>query len=115
LTRAAALQLGPDHIRVNCTCPGAINTPIWGSAPAFSDPAAVAQLLDQVQTIPRVGRPEDIASMALFLASDESQWVTGQAMIVDGGLTVGPNYSPLAGLHPEQLTQSTYAGPSFKR
>jgi NAD(P)-dependent dehydrogenase (short-subunit alcohol dehydrogenase family) len=116
LTRAAALQLGPDRIRVNCICPGAINTPIWGSMPAFSDPAAVAQLLDTVQTIPRVGRPEDIASMVLFLASDESEWVTGQAMIVDGGLTVGPRgSSALAAAVPPPPTQSTYVGPSFKR
>jgi len=115
LTRAAALQLGPDRIRVNCICPGAINTPIWGALPGFSDPAAVSQLLDHVQTIPRVGRPEDIASMVLFLASDESEWVTGQAMIVDGGLTVGPNFSALAGTAPPQPPQSAYVGPSFKR
>ena len=116
LTRAAALQLGPDRIRVNCICPGAINTPIWGSMPAFSDPVAVAQLLDQFQTIPRVGRPEDIASMVLFLASDESEWVTGQAMIVDGGLTVGPRgSSALAAAVPPPPTQSAYVGPSFKR
>src|SRR5215813_2245284 len=115
LTRAAALQLGPDRIRVNCICPGAINTPIWGSMPGFSDPAAVAQVLDHVQTIPRVGRPEDIASMVLFLASDESEWVTGQAMIVDGGLTVGPNFLALAGTAPPQPPQSAYVGPSFKR
>src|SRR5262252_9182815 len=112
LTRAAALQLGPDRIRVNCICPGAINTPIWGSMPGFSDPAAVAQVLDHVQTIPRVGRPEDIASMVLFLASDESEWVTGQAMIVDGGLTVGPNTSALAAAAPPAPTQSAYVGPS---
>ena len=115
LTRAAALQLGPGYIRVNCICPGAINTPIWGADPRFSDPAEVAQLLDHVQTIPRVGRPEDIASMVLFLASDESQWITGQAMIVDGGLTVGPNTSALAGLPRQQVTQSAYVGPSFKK
>jgi len=116
LTRAAALQLGPDRIRVNCICPGAINTPIWGSLPAFSDPAAVAQVLDHVQTIPRVGRPEDIASTVLFLASDESEWVTGQAMIVDGGLTVGPRFSSaLAAAAPAPPTQGTYVGPSFKR
>lgn len=114
LTRAAALQLGGDHIRVNCICPGFINTPILGALPEFSDPAAVAQLLDHVQTIPRVGRPEDIASMVLFLASDESEWVTGQAMIVDGGLTVGPNFSALAAQRP-QPPQSAYVGPSFKR
>ena len=119
LTRAAALQLGPDRIRVNCICPGAINTPIWGADPRFSDPAAVAQLLDHVQTIPRVGRPEDIASMVLFLASDESEWVTGQAMIVDGGLTVGPGgprpSSALASTAPPPPTEGAYVGPSFKR
>ena len=115
LTRAAALQLGRVKIRVNCICPGAINTPIWGALPGFSDPAAVAQLLDDAQTIPRVGRPQDIASMVLFLASDESEWVTGQAMIVDGGLTVGPNASALAGAAPPPPTQSAYVGPSFKR
>ena len=114
LTRSAALQLGPDRIRVNCICPGFINTPILGALPAFSDPAAVAQLLDHVQTVPRVGRPQDIASMVLFLVSDESEWVTGQAMIVDGGLTVGPNFSALAGAAPPP-TQSAYVGPSFKR
>lgn len=115
LTRAAALQLGRDHIRVNCICPGAINTPIWGSLPALSDPAAVAHLLDHAQTIPRVGRPEDIASMVLYLASDESQWVTGTAMIVDGGLTVGPNFSALSTLQIAEPTQGAYVGPSFKR
>jgi NAD(P)-dependent dehydrogenase (short-subunit alcohol dehydrogenase family) len=121
LTRAAALQLGPDRIRVNCICPGAINTPIWGADPRFSDPAAVAELLDHVQTIPRVGRPEDIASMVLFLASDESQWVTGQAMIVDGGATVAPGgpsprlSSALVASAPPPPTQGAYVGPSFKR
>jgi NAD(P)-dependent dehydrogenase (short-subunit alcohol dehydrogenase family) len=119
LTRTAALQLGPDRIRVNCICPGAINTPIWGADPRFSDPAAVGQLLDHVQTIPRVGRPEDIASMVVFLASDEAEWVTGQAMIVDGGLTVGPGgprpSPPLVAAAPPPPTQGAYIGPSFMR
>src|SRR6516165_800019 len=116
LTRAAALQLGRDHIRVNCICPGAINTPIWGALPEFSDPAAVAQALDNAQAIPRVGRPEDIASMVLFLASDESQWVTGTAMIVDGGITVGPNMSALSTRAAQQQPPpNAYVGPSFKR
>ena len=74
-----------------------------------------SQSLDHVQTIPRVGRPEDIAPMVLFLASDESEWVTGQAMIVDGGLTVGPNTSALAAVAPTPPTQGAYVGPSFKR
>jgi len=61
-----------------------------------------------------VGRPEDIASMVLFLAGDESQWVTGQAMIVDGGLTVGPNI-PAPSTADQQTIPSGYSGPSFKR
>ena len=114
LTRAAALQLGRDRIRINCICPGVISTPIWGAMPGMDDPAVLEQALGQAQTIRRVGRPEDIASMVLFLASDESQWITGQAMIVDGGLTVGPNYHVLT-LTDQLTTGSAYIGPSFKR
>lgn len=114
LTRSAALQLGRDQIRVNCICPGAINTPIWGAMPGLDDPKNVEQVLGHAQTIPRVGRPEDIASMVLYLASDESQWVTGTAMIVDGGLTVGPNF-PAMSSPDSQAMPSGYRGPSFKR
>ncbi len=63
----------------------------------FEDPAMVAAALGNVQPIKRVGTAEDIASMVLYLASDESQWVTGTAMIVDGGLMVGPNFPNLSG------------------
>jgi NAD(P)-dependent dehydrogenase (short-subunit alcohol dehydrogenase family) len=113
LTRAAALQLGPDRIRVNCICPGVVNTPIWGVMPGMENPAVLEQALAHAQTIPRVGKPEDIANMVLFLASDESQWVTGQAMIVDGGLTVGPNIPARATANPETIPNS-YSGPSFE-
>jgi len=61
-----------------------------------------------------VGRPEDIASMVLFLAGDESQWITGQAMIVDGGLTVGPSFPALT-VTDQQTIPNGYIGPSFKR
>jgi NAD(P)-dependent dehydrogenase (short-subunit alcohol dehydrogenase family) len=80
----------------------------------MEDPAVLEQVLGNAQTIPRVGKPEDIANMVLFLASDESQWVTGQAMIVDGGLTVGPNFSLLFSAD-SQVMPSGYSGPSFKR
>jgi NAD(P)-dependent dehydrogenase (short-subunit alcohol dehydrogenase family) len=80
----------------------------------MSDPAAVAQALDHAQTILRVGRPEDIASMVLYLASDESQWVTGTAMIVDGGITLGPNLSAVSAQRSEP-PPNVYVGPSFKR
>ena len=114
LTRAAALQLGRDRIRVNCICPGVIATPIWGLIPGMENPAVLEQVLGNAQTIPRVGKPEDIANMVLFLAGDESQWVTGQAMIVDGGLTVGPNI-PAPSTERMQIIPSGYSGPSFKR
>jgi len=114
LTRSAALQLGRDRIRVNCICPGVINTPIWGAFPEFADPKRVEEVLGDAQTIPRVGRPEDIASMVLYLASDESEWVTGTAMIVDGGLTIGPRFPALPATD-QQTIPSGYSGPSSKR
>jgi len=79
--------------------------------------------MDNLQPIPRVGRPEDIASMVLYLASDESQWITGTAMIVDGGLTVGQNFPywspqirPAQGRsESDQPIRAGFSGPSFKR
>lgn len=112
LTRAAAVQLGRDRIRVNCICPGVINTPIWNATPELDDPSKVEQALGLAQPIQRVGRPEDIASMVLYLASDESQWVTGTAMIVDGGFTVGPNVSNMPNQPPPT---ARYSGPSFQK
>jgi NAD(P)-dependent dehydrogenase (short-subunit alcohol dehydrogenase family) len=114
LSRAAALQLGRDRIRVNCICPGVVSTPIWGVMPGMDDPAVLEEVLGHAQTIPRVGKPEDIANMALFLAGDESQWVTGQAMVVDGGFTVGPTF-PAPSTADQQTVPSGYKGPSFKR
>jgi NAD(P)-dependent dehydrogenase (short-subunit alcohol dehydrogenase family) len=108
LTRAAAVQLGRDRIRVNCICPGVINTPIWGAVPEFDDASKVEQALSLSQPIQRVGTPEDIASMVLYLASDESQWVTGTAMVVDGGWTIGP-------LPNQPVLPARYSGPSFQK
>lgn len=81
LTRALAVELAPD-IRVAAILPGAINTP----ALAISEEQSVAALLE---TIPmkRIGQPEEIANMALFLASDEASYITGAGFVVDGGLT----------------------------
>ena len=112
LTRAAALQLGRDRIRVNCICPGVINTPISSAMPGSDNPALL-EALNHVQPIQRVGEPGDIANMVLFLAGDESRWVTGQAMIVDGGVTVGPNFSGVPAVDPQTIVG--YYGPSFRR
>jgi NAD(P)-dependent dehydrogenase (short-subunit alcohol dehydrogenase family) len=107
LTRTAALELAKDSIRVNCICPGGIHTPLLTSRfPGGSE--ALTPLLSMIQPLPRAGYPEDIAAMALFLASDESSFVTGAAMVVDGGFTAGGSMIPM-------LPQpAEYAGPSFE-
>ena len=68
------------------------------------------------QPIQRAGHPEDIAGMALFLASDDSEFVTGQAMIVDGGLTIGSGFNAGGGTQlPGALPPAGYVGPSFEK
>ncbi len=117
LTRSASVELAKDKIRVNCICPGGINTPLlYNHVPGGED--VLAQLLAHFQPIQRAGRPEDIAAMALFLASDDSEWVTGQAMIVDGGLTAALGPIPVGGASAEQsapLGVQGWSGPSFEK
>lgn len=113
LTRSVALEVARHRIRVNCICPGGINTPIFNS---FStDRALMEQLLAKFHPLKRAGHGEDIAAMALFLASDESEWITGTAMVVDGGLTAGSTIfeSPEWGGDP--YASNVYVGPSFER
>ncbi|RAK57376.1 SDR family NAD(P)-dependent oxidoreductase [Phenylobacterium deserti] len=96
MSRVAAAQLSPQKIRVNALCPGLIATSIFGAS--FGLPRETADKLaamiaatgPKVQPIPKAGLPEDIAKAALFLASDDSEFVTGTYLLVDGGLTVGP-------------------------
>jgi NAD(P)-dependent dehydrogenase (short-subunit alcohol dehydrogenase family) len=95
LTRSIAMELAADGIRVNCICPGAIATPIFGTSLGLSPealertPELVKDTLANAHPIGRAGLPEDIAHAALWLAGDESTLVTGQAIVVDGGLTAG--------------------------
>ena len=91
MTKAAAMQLGEDSIRVNCICPGAIATPLSANTVGRPDSLIEERLSGYagLQPIPRAGLPEDIAQMALFLASDRSTFVTGQAIVVDGGGATG--------------------------
>ncbi len=111
LTRSVATQVGKDRIRVNCICPGLINTPlVYNHVPGGASVAA--EFFANVQQIPRIGRPEDIAAMALFLASDESEWITGAAMVVDGGVSLGGN---LFGANsPIPAPPAGFSGPSFR-
>jgi len=96
MTKVTAAQLGADKIRVNCICPGLIATNIFAqglgipSQLAETRIDAIAESAKNSQPIPRGGRPRDIAEAALFLASDGSSFVTGQALVVDGGITLGP-------------------------
>ena len=90
LTRVAAMEGAKHFIRANAVCPGGVVTPIIYDSPLFDrgfDPARVTESMTQAQPLPRAGLPEDIANAILWLASDESSFVTGQAIVVDGGLT----------------------------
>ena len=83
-TRNLAVDLAARGIRVNCICPGYIETPMTDAL--TSDPASYAALKAR-HPMGRLGNPEDIANAALFLASDESAFMTGAPLIVDGGYT----------------------------
>lgn len=88
LTRNLAIDYGRRGIRANAICPGFIRTPL--SESIFSD--GMALTLDRIveaTQLGRLGEPDEIASAALFLASDESSYVTGQSLVVDGGYTAG--------------------------
>lgn len=82
MTKAVALEVGRDRIRVNALHPGAVDTPMMGAA---TDRSA----LTRDQALDRVGQPEEMARAALFLASDESSFITGADLAADAGLTAG--------------------------
>jgi len=91
LTRSAAVELAADRIRVNAICPGFIATPL---AESGGDPARTRAAFAKSQPWPDYGRGEHIAGAALFLSSDDAEFVTGEALVVDGGLTAaGPELS----------------------
>ena len=88
LTRALAVDHAADHIRVNCVCPGPVDTPLLRRGiERAADPEA--KLLREVGStlLGRLGRPEEIASVIHFLASDEASFVTGSIVVADGGVT----------------------------
>ena len=90
MTQSAAVELAPDRIRVNAICPGFIVTPLAQGANRDATQAAFARS----QPWPDYGRGEHIAGAALFLASGDAEFVSGEALVVDGGLTAaGPELS----------------------
>ena len=83
LTRTAALEYAEQGIRVNCLCPGVIETPMVERF-THDNPDALAQLT-QLEPVGRLGRPQEVAQLALFLGSDRSSFITGAIIPVDGG------------------------------
>jgi NAD(P)-dependent dehydrogenase (short-subunit alcohol dehydrogenase family) len=86
LTKQCAVDYAKYHVRVNAVCPGPIDTPII--APFMSDPEVKERFSSKVP-LGRIGEPTDVASLVLFLASEESSWITGSAVVIDGGITAG--------------------------
>ncbi|HUE39965.1 MAG TPA: glucose 1-dehydrogenase [Candidatus Binatia bacterium] len=91
LTKSVALEMAQDRVRVNCICPGFIATPLALNTVGKPESAMDSRKPSMVgaQPIERPGEPTDIAEMALFLASDRSSFITGQAFVVDGGFNAG--------------------------
>ncbi len=82
LTRSMAIDFGPRGVRVNCICPGLVGTP--AVLRMFSDESR--QRMQAVTPLGRIGRPGDIASLAVFLASDDAAYINGTTVVADGGL-----------------------------
>jgi len=100
LTRAMAVDHARQSIRVNCICPGAIDTPPVGrmlAAEGAREAAGRSHLLG------RIGEPEEIAAAAVWLASEESSFITGQALVVDGGLTAQSHIRSLGDPRPARM------------
>ncbi len=88
LTKAMAIDHGHENIRVNCICPSVVETDLLKGVFDASEQGQALRKA-RIATIPlgRIGRPADVAEMAVFLASEESSWLTGAAIPLDGGLT----------------------------
>jgi len=118
LTRCAAVELGEHGIRVNSVSPGRIITGIFGKGSGLDDDAAdlqadavcavLKEILPQEQPLPRMGITEDVAHAVLFLASDDSSFVNGHDLVVDGGAMAGPPASVMR-------AQGALFGKAFQR
>jgi NAD(P)-dependent dehydrogenase (short-subunit alcohol dehydrogenase family) len=99
LTKCVAMELGEAGIRVNSISPGVIATGIFGKAlglpveAAEKTPEVLREVNKSAQPIPRAGLPEDIAHAAVFLASDESTFINGHDLVIDGAITGGRNWT----------------------
>ena len=86
MTRCIAIDHAAEGLRVNCVCPGRVETPfVAARIKEYPDPAAAYRDMTSTQAVGRMGRPEEIAAAILYLVSDEAAFVTGSAMVIDGG------------------------------
>ena len=86
LMKQMAIEYAPK-IRINAICPGPVDTPfLWDSAQAFKNPDTAVEDAKNDTLMQRLGTPEDIAKLALFLVSEDASWITGTAMTIDGGI-----------------------------
>ena len=89
LTKSIALDFVNENIRANSICPGTVNTPwVERITQNYDNPEKARELMRQRQPLGRLGEPDEIAMAAVYLASDESKFITGTSLIIDGGLTM---------------------------
>ena len=89
LTKSIALDFVNENIRANSICPGTVNTPwVERITQDYDNPEEARELMRQRQPLGRLGEPDEIAMAAVYLASDESKFITGTSLIIDGGLTM---------------------------
>jgi NAD(P)-dependent dehydrogenase (short-subunit alcohol dehydrogenase family) len=90
LTKAMALDHAAEQVRVNCICPARVETPfVAARIKEYPDPEKAYREMSATQPLGRMARPEEIAAAALYLASDAAAFVTGSALVIDGGLSAG--------------------------
>jgi NAD(P)-dependent dehydrogenase (short-subunit alcohol dehydrogenase family) len=90
LTKSMALDHAGDGVRINCICPGRVETPwVAQRLKEYPDPEQARREMTSTQAVGRMGRPEEVAAAALYLASDESAFVTGSTFMIDGGWSAG--------------------------
>jgi len=90
LTKSMALDHAKEGVRVNCICPGRVETPfVAARLKEYPDPKKAYEEMAATQALGRMGKPEEIASAALYLASDEAAFITGTALLIDGGWSAG--------------------------
>lgn len=90
ITKSMALDHAKQGVRVNCICPGRVETPfVSARLKEYPDPQKAYEEMSSTQAIGRMGKPEEIAAAALYLASDEAAFVTGTAFLIDGGWSAG--------------------------